>query len=456
MPSARRSYLALCGAFLAMAVTGAATAACSDSSAPPASVPTATPVEPPADPSRLPILFVHGGAGSGAQFETPARRFAANGYPVGHIDAIDWDSTFTVETAEQVHTRIDARIDALLTATGAAKVELVGHSMGTMISQDYLTSRPERAARVAHYVNLDGRTAQAPPGGVPTLAVWAEGDPARRIVGANNVQFAELGHTESVTSPRTFEAEFEFFTGRKPATTEIRPTADGMIQLSGRAVLFPTNVGLSEGRLEVYEVEVATGKRRPGSPVAATALGGEGAFGPIAARAGASYEFAVLRPGAATHHFYFQPFQRSDRLIRLLTSRPGEGLGARMETAPAHTNITISRYREWWGDQGSGSDQLLVDGTNLLNPANTPRQKRPIGIFLTDVGTDRRTDLTAPVPAFFSVVFMTGMDVFLPAGDTAITLESVQRDTDGHRDVIAVPAFPSSEHRVSVLFNDYS
>ncbi|OAA27351.1 Alpha/beta hydrolase family protein [Frankia sp. EI5c] len=456
MSSARRPYVALCGAFLAAVVAGAATFGCSDSSAPPTPVPTTTPAEPPVDPSHLPILFVHGGAGSGAQFETPARRFAANGYPVSHIDAIDWDSTLTVETAEQIHARIDARIDALLNATGAARVELVGHSMGTMISQDYLTSRPERAARVAHYVNLDGRTAQAPPGGVPTLAVWAEGDPARRIVGATNVQFADLGHTESVTSPRTFEAEFEFFTGRKPATTEIRPTADGKVELSGRAVLFPTNVGVSEGRLEVYEVESTTGKRRPGSPVVTTALADDGAFGPIAGRAGASYEFAILRPGGATHHFYYQPFRRSDRLIRLLTSRPGEGLGTRMETSPAHTNITISRYREWWGDQGADSDQLLVDGTNLLNAANTPREKRPIGIFLTDVGTDRGTDLTAPIPAFFSVVFMTGMDVFLPADDTAITLESVQRGTNGHRDVIAVPAFPSSEHRISILFNDYT
>nr|MDT0665278.1 alpha/beta hydrolase [Micromonospora sp. DSM 115978] len=150
-------------------------------------------------------------------------------------------------------------------------------------------------------------------------------------------------------------------------------------------------------------------------------------------------------------------FVRSDHLVRLLASRPGEGLGARMEADPDHVNLTVSRFREWWGDQGdAGSDRFEVNGENILNPANTPRTKRPIGMFVFDAGVDQVTDLAAPVESFFSVVFMTGMDVFVPAGDEPVSLVATQRGTGGHTDTVNVPAWPSDEHRISVLFNDYS
>nr|MDT0667660.1 alpha/beta fold hydrolase [Micromonospora sp. DSM 115978] len=133
------------------------------------------------------------------QFGTPARRFASNGYPVGHVDGIDYDSTFASENFDAVYAKIDRTVEELRARTGSDKVELVGHSLGTFVSQQYL-SNPARAARVAHYVNIDGAGATALPGGVPTLAVWAEGDPARTVAGATNVQFAHLSHTEAVTA----------------------------------------------------------------------------------------------------------------------------------------------------------------------------------------------------------------------------------------------------------------
>ena len=37
-------------------------------------------------------------------------------------------------------------------------------------------STPARAAKLSRYVNFDGRTSDSVPGGVPTLAIWGEGD----------------------------------------------------------------------------------------------------------------------------------------------------------------------------------------------------------------------------------------------------------------------------------------
>ena len=132
-----------------------------------------------------PVVFVHGFAGSGSQFEAQAMRFASNGYPVDYIAVHEYDSLFATETQEQVLARLDALIDDIKARTGATQIDLLGHSLGTGLMQAYLNSDPARAANVAHYVNLDGATAAAPPGGVPTLAVWGQGDPNREITGAN-------------------------------------------------------------------------------------------------------------------------------------------------------------------------------------------------------------------------------------------------------------------------------
>jgi hypothetical protein len=410
------------------------------------------------DPQPRPIIFVHGFSGGAQQFETQARRFASNGYPADRIEAHEYDSTFAVNTVDQVYAGLDARIGRLLARTGADAVDLTAHSLGTALMQGYLNSSPARAARVAHYVNYDGAVAAAPPGGVPTLAIWGEGDPARAIVGATNVHLSDQSHTQTVTSPESFATVYRFLTGRAPRTTRILPEPPGQLRLSGRAVLFPSNVGVPAGRLEVYPVSGLTGHRLTRRPAAVFPLAGDGSWGPFRGSPAAHYEFAIVRAGAATHHFYYQPFGRGDRLIRLLTSPPGQGLGEQTERSAATTDLIVSRGKEWWGDQGAGSDVLAVNGTNVLTPAGAPRTKRVIAIFTYDAGLDGRTDLTAPIPFFFAQPFITGLDVWAPAapgGAGRVSLVSRQRGGNGHRDVLNVPNWPSTTDTISVQINDY-
>ncbi|MBE1489835.1 lipase/acyltransferase domain-containing protein [Plantactinospora soyae] len=397
-----------------------------------------------ADRTPRPVIFVHGSAGSAQQFQTQAKRFASNGYPTVRIEAHEYDSTFTLNTMEQVWAGLDARIARLSQESGTQQVDLVAHSLGTFVVQGYLTSSPARAARVAHYVNLDGRTATAPPGGVPTLAIWAEGDPARTVTGATNVSLPDQSHTQSVTSAESFVHVHRFLTGRSPRTTGIQ--AEHRITLSGRAVLFPLNAGVPDGTLQVYELNLLGLRQRH---VATVPLSGDGSWGPLRADGGRRYEFAVVRDGPPTHHFYFQPFRRSDRLVRLLTSTPGQGLGALVEAGDRHAAIVVNRNKEWW----AGEDRLWVNGRDILNPANSPRAKRVIGIFAFDRGSDRTTDLTAPIPAFYAQTFITGMDVFIPAAGLTV-VGARQRGADG-LDVLTIPAWPSSGHRSTLNFDDF-
>jgi hypothetical protein len=84
---------------------------------------------------------------------------------------------------------LDGYIASVEAQMGASQVDVLAQSRGTTVMQAYLNSSPQRAANVRRYVNFDGRTAMALPGGVPTLAIWGEGDPTRTIVGAENVYF---------------------------------------------------------------------------------------------------------------------------------------------------------------------------------------------------------------------------------------------------------------------------
>jgi pimeloyl-ACP methyl ester carboxylesterase len=413
-----------------------------------------------------PIVFVHGSAGSGAQFESQALRFTANGYPQSWIRALEYDSLSIATILPQVLADIDALIAQLQRETGQTQVDLVGHSLGTFVSQRYLAT-PERAARVAHYVNVDGRVADALPGGVPTLALFA-GAARRvqgRIVGATNVTLPDQEHIEAVTSAESFVEMFRFLAGREPRTSRIVPSRRRFFDVSGRAVIFPQNTGVDGALLAVFEVDGRTGRRerrffeREPRPEAVFRIDATGCFGPFRARRGAHYEFVLLREGVFTHHFFFEPFRRSDALVRLNTSNPGQGIGASIERSPNHVALSISRNKEFRGDRAEGeNDVLLIEGQNVISPLSAPSGfvGAPAAIFAFDANSDRTTDLTKTPPAFGQMAFLSAVDLFLPSRPPeTLSIVTVPRGQilDARR--IAVRNLRSDKARVTVQLNDF-
>jgi pimeloyl-ACP methyl ester carboxylesterase len=407
-------------------------------------------------PAPRPVIFVHGGSGSGAQFDTQALRLMSNGYPADRIAVHEYDSTFGTNTMEEVWAGLDELIAELLRETGADGVDLLGHSLGTTVSQGYLTSSPERAASVAHYVNIDGRTAAAPPGGVDTLAVWGEGDQTRQIIGAQNYYAPAQSHVQVATSAETFAEIYRFFTGHEPKTTDVVPQR-GRIQLSGEANVFPQNQGAGGFTLQIFEID-RRGRREHRRPDATFAIGADGAWGPFKAHAGERYEFALTRTDGSVHHLYFQPFLRSDHLVRLLTSRPGEGLDLLREPSDTSAGFGVIRYKEMWGDQGANNDTLEIDGVNVLNPATAPRTKRVNAMFVGDDNLDGVTDLSAPVQPWFSLPFISAVDLVVPATippDDTVRIEMVARAADGDEEVVNIPNWATSQNIVTITFRDF-
>ncbi len=414
--------------------------------------------EPP--PGVGPIVFVHGGAGSAQQFESQAMRFASNGWPVDLMFAFEYDSTFVTQDFATVIARLDAFIDSVREQTGADKVYLMGHSLGTTVSHTYLAV-PARAAKVAKYVNIDGRTAAALPGGVPTLAIWAEfagsgaPNPPRQIVGATNILLPGQFHVQSATSPEAFAAMYEFFTGETLATTDILPVPPGQVEITGRAVFFPANMGVGDAIVEIWEVDGATGARKYDEPEAACSLSGtgyyDGVWGPVEVNGLKHYEIVLIREGFRSHHFYFEPFMRSDYFVRLQTSPPG-GIGEYMDRSDYHSNIVISRQNDWRDE-----DVLEINGVNVLS-ALAPISKNLIGLFIYDKDADGVSDLTQPIALYHAITFMSGVDLYMPAAeppDGTISIVVTPRWGDGKTQVINVPNWASSEHAMSVIVNDY-
>lgn len=458
----RRALRALAG--LAATVAVGATSTLADA-APPGDAP---------DELR-PIVFVHGQSGSAQQFETQAMRFTSNGYPQELLFAFEYDTTIGSNPLAD----LDAYLDDVLAETGADEVHAVGHSRGTSVWTEYLEDPTfDGPEKVARYANVDGRSPAELPGGVPTIGIWGEWNTAgsgfNRRPGDTNAQigpnpddnfyFGTKSHTEVMTSPEAFALMYEFFTGAEPATTDVVPEPPGRVSIAGRAVIFPENIGVDGGVLDVWRVDEATGQRLGGRPLSTQAIDTSGAFGPVNVNGLKSYELALTRPDGSVHHFYFEPFSRSDHFVRLNTSRPGEGLEAFVPRSDANSSFVVSRQREFWGDQGAQSDELRVDGLDVLNATTSPRAGVNLAVFGYDTSEvpfsvgppDGATDLSyVPFPFGF-VTFITAADVYIPSDGTATTsfaLTEVPRGS-GSATTINVPTWPSTDNRVTVQFRD--
>ena len=422
---------------------------------------------------RLPVVFVHGQFGSAQQFETQAMRFTSNGYPQDLLYAFEYDTSSTDNPLDD----LDSFIDKVRSEVGVTQVYAVGHSRGTSVWTAYLDDPAfNGSAKVARYVNIDGRSPEELPGGVPTIGIWGEWNSAnsgynRREDNSNaqigpdpaaNYYFPNKSHTETATSAEAFALMYGFLTGVEARTTAVTPTKSGKVNVAGRALYFPENISFAGATLQVWKIDAATGQRSADKPVETMTTNSSGEFGPIKLDPKQHYEFALLRPATDTfpadsvHHFYPEPYTHDNYFVRLLSSRPGEGIEEFIPVDDATSGMVVLRMREFWGDQGAAGDELFVDGLNVLTPAISPRTGVNIAVVLFDQGSDQTTDLEkGEIFPLNLLTFLTGADVFIPSMfEGAGTVEVSLVTRGGETTVLNVPNWPSSTNRVSVMFRD--
>jgi triacylglycerol lipase len=101
-----------------------------------------------------PILFVHGWSESSSLWSTMIKNFEKDGYPKSYLSAYSYNSNTSNKTLAE--TEVKSRVEALKKATGAAKVDIIAHSMGSLNSRWYIKSVSGGEANVDDWVSLGG------------------------------------------------------------------------------------------------------------------------------------------------------------------------------------------------------------------------------------------------------------------------------------------------------------
>jgi triacylglycerol lipase len=83
-----------------------------------------------------PILFVHGYSSTASVWNTMVSRFEKDGYSKAFLSAYSYNTSQSnkVDAEKEVKTRVES----LLKATGATKVDIIAHSMGSLNSRWYI------------------------------------------------------------------------------------------------------------------------------------------------------------------------------------------------------------------------------------------------------------------------------------------------------------------------------
>jgi len=383
--------------------------------------------------SPPPILFVHGNGDSAALWHTTIWRFESNGYDRSLLQAIDFpnptarsDDTKPQEnrsSAADQAKELAAKVAEVQARTGQKQVILVGSSRGGNAIRNYiknfggapnvshaiLCGTPNHGVQATQanlnnefngagpflsglnsgnevhpdvkfmttrsdsndkYAQPDGRFVGM--AGQPTNVTYA----GPELRGALNVVLPGLDHREVAFHPLAFKAMYNFIPGKDPATLEIFPEPQPILngRVSGFANGAPTNLPLAGATVEIYEVDPASGQRR-GDAVHRRTTPADGVWGPFPAKPAAYYEFMVNAPGYPITHSYRTPFPRSSNYIHLrLRPLREKGTGSL---------VTLTRPR---GYLGHGRDIFLIDG------------KVPAGVNEGVPGTSEGTQRFEPGP----------------------------------------------------------
>jgi triacylglycerol lipase len=99
-----------------------------------------------------PILFVHGYTSNAAAWDTMKARFLADGWHSNYLNAYTFSSSKSNALIAQ---DVATRVSQIKAATGAAKVDIITHSMGGLSSRYYLKNLGG-TANVDDWVSLGG------------------------------------------------------------------------------------------------------------------------------------------------------------------------------------------------------------------------------------------------------------------------------------------------------------
>jgi triacylglycerol lipase len=107
----------------------------------------------PAASAQDPILFVHGWSSTSSVWNTMISRFEKDGYAKSELSAYSYNTSQSNKV--DAEKEVKPRVEALLKATGATKVDIIAHSMGSLNSRWYIKFLGGEA-KVDDWVSIGG------------------------------------------------------------------------------------------------------------------------------------------------------------------------------------------------------------------------------------------------------------------------------------------------------------
>lgn len=101
-----------------------------------------------------PILFVHGWSSSASTWNTMVGRFEKDGYAKSQLRAYSYNTSQSNKTTAE--TIVKSEVEKLKKETGASKVDIIAHSMGSLNSRWYIKFVSGGEANVDDWVSLGG------------------------------------------------------------------------------------------------------------------------------------------------------------------------------------------------------------------------------------------------------------------------------------------------------------
>lgn len=108
---------------------------------------------PAAASAQDPILFVHGWSETSSLWTTMIGRFEKDGYPSSYLSAYTYNTSQSNKV--DAEKEVASHVESLLKATGASKVDIVSHSMGSLNTRWYVKFDGGEA-KVDDWVSLGG------------------------------------------------------------------------------------------------------------------------------------------------------------------------------------------------------------------------------------------------------------------------------------------------------------
>jgi hypothetical protein len=403
------------------------------------------------DATRPPIVFMHGFLASGDSYAAQIQRLVEKGYCQNRLFVFDWNSVSG--NGKKTDSLLKVFIDSVLKISGAAQLDLIGHSAGGNLGRGLIMDSVY-ASKVAHYIHLGSRKWFYEYSWFPNrkcLNIYSSADMvmgkmAGDVEGAVNLDLKNKDHYEVATSEETFDAIYRFINedNKFPVIPTRQPST--IVEAGGKAVFLGDNTPMVHAKVSIYKVDEKNGRRKSENPEAAFRVNEEGSWGPFPARVNAYYEIE-LKPAEENGRiisYFFQPFIKPDLHIYLRGFPQGNMIGMMLGTLPAKEDQSLMVIYSSSKAMIAGRDSVTVNGVAVTSPALTPASKTMISDFIFDDGDGLTSG--KELQQFRSAPFLGGTDIYLPANEKSIHTVYY----NGKK--INLPAVPSKEKIMLAVF----